>query len=225
MRTCILIILLFTSSTLFAQFRFGVNTKVYQSTGQFNDNMNRTPAGLSFSLLKQTSSRFSWGGELGVAMYSAGDYDYDLAPHGRPGQTIEVYEDNCFWTAHVLARHTIFRKAAIESYVEGRIGVTSFFTNQMALEDNPYFDSKTRVHGFAFNSGFGAGTSLNWGGIFSKDKELGKLWIDLGVNMNSGSNTEYRNAPAISQEYSLNEGVMESLTNYIGYRVGVMFDM
>ena len=158
-------------------------------------------------------------------MYTAGEYDYDLAEHGREGESIRVYEDNCFWTAHVLARHTIFQKAAVESYVEGRLGLTTFFTNQMAVEENSYFDSKTRVHGAAFNSGFGAGTSLNWNGIFSKDKGLGNLWLDFGVNMNSGSNTEYRNAPAISQEYSLNEGVMESLTNYIGYRIGVMWDL
>lgn len=211
------------SCSLMAQIRLGANIKVYQPSGEFNQHMGHTPAGISFSVLRQTSPRFSWGGEIGVAMYTAGEYDYELTANGRPGEYIEVYEDNCFWTAHAVARYSLYRSEAVEGYAEGRVGLTTFFTNQIAQEENPYFDSKTRIHGTAFNSGFGGGILLNGGKIFSK--EAGKAWIDMGVNLNSGSTADYRNAPAISQEYSLKEGVFNSLTSYIGYRLGVVFDL
>lgn len=223
MRISLTLSLLFISSVLLSQVRLGANIKVYQPMGDFNQHMGNIPAGISLSAMKQASSRFSWGGEIGVAMYTAGEYDYELSDEGRPGEYIEVYEDNCFWTAHAVARYSLFKTPAFEGYAEGRVGVTSFFTNQMALEVNDYFESKTRLHGTAFNSGFGFGLSSNVGNILSND--LDWLLVDFGVNVNSGSNTSYRNAPAISNEYSLEEGMLTSLTSYVGYRFGLIFEI
>jgi len=214
-------LLCFFSAT--AQFSLGANIKVYQPVGDFNQHLGTMPVGISFSAIKRTQSRFSFGGELGVAMYAAGDYDYDLAAYGRPGESIEVYEDNCFWTVHAFTRYSLFKTNVVEGYAEGRVGITTFFTNQMALEENSYFDSKTRFHGTAFNSGLGSGLSINPKRMFSES--VGSAWIDLGVNLNSGSNSSYRNAPAISQKYSIEEGIFESLTSYVGYRIGVIIDL
>lgn len=145
----------------FSQVRLGANIKAYQPTGDFHQNMGHTPMGISLMALKQTKSRFSWGGEVGVAMYTAGEYDYELTAEGHPGEYIEIYEDNCFWTAHAVVRYSLFATNALDGYASGRMGMTTFFTNQMALESNSHFDSKTRIHGTAFNSGFGGGVMVN----------------------------------------------------------------
>jgi len=71
--------------------------------GEFNQNINKTPLGISFIYTRKVNDgRFLWGVEPGVAMYYNDRYTYELVKEGYPGEFIEVEEEDCFWTLHLL---------------------------------------------------------------------------------------------------------------------------
>lgn len=213
-------------SNLCAQHHLGINFKAYQATGAFQDNVKSVPLGFSFSYLRQgEESRFSWGGELGIAMYSNKTYQYELVEEGFPGEYTSVDEEDCFWTIHGFARYDIYSTNSFRTYAEVRLGMTTFFSTRISTNEDKRFNDTSEFHGTAFNSGLGAGLMLNPKGLFSKDLERGRLWINLGANFHSGSNTTYRNIDDENQSYSMDEGKYKSLTHYVGYRLGIMFSL
>ncbi|MGI9544401.1 MAG: hypothetical protein ACR2MX_14165 [Cyclobacteriaceae bacterium] len=222
----LLAILLILSVQLQAQMSLGLNAKVYDPTGVLNRNIDRTPAGISITTIHQKpESRFSLGGELGVAMYANEHYQYDLTDHGFPGESVEVDEEDCFWTLHALARYDLVKETNFKTFAEVRLGMTTFFSSRLALEENPRIDDEFEFHGTAFNSGLGGGLAINPGGLFSKNAP-GRLWIEMTIGYNTGSRATYRNIPeSANGQMSLDEGHYRSLTNYVDYRVGVLFGL
>jgi len=163
----------------------GLNFNVATPFQQFKQNIDRNPMGISLDFSKPLKeSRLHVGGELGVAMFFDDEYMYELSEEGRPGEFIELYEEDCYLNYHAVARYNAFKYAWLNPYVEGRLGGTSFFSTRMATDDDARFDTETRFHGTSFNAGIGAGVQINFCTM--------PLALDFAAVANSGSNTTYR---------------------------------
>jgi hypothetical protein len=195
------------------QQQLGVNIKVYDPISKFSENVGKsTPAGISVNYLRsKEESRYSFGGEFGVAMYSSNDYMLNYQ-----GQNIEVNEEDCFWTIHGLIRYDIYRTDNLVTYAEARAGLTTFFSSTTPLEGNTGYKGAFEFHGTAFNTGLGAGIHYRVGS---------NIWLNAGANLHSGSKVGYRYMPESDQSVSLSDGQYKSLTHYVGYRLGVSFDL
>ena len=225
MRYWTFLALLLFSSTLFAQGSLEINAKVYSPQGDFNRNVDHIPAGLSFSYTRPIkNSRFYWGGELGIAMYYNDQFEYELVKEGHPGEFVKVAEEDCFWTGHALARYELSSTENLRTYAEIRMGVTSFFSSRMAVEEDTPFKDEFSTHGTAFNTGLGGGIMLNPRGLLSKTKPPGKLWIILGANLHSGSSVSYRFAEGAKNQ-PLDEGKYKSLTHYTDFKLGLVIPL
>ncbi|MDW3195893.1 MAG: hypothetical protein R8G66_26195 [Cytophagales bacterium] len=200
-----------------AQWNFGIDVKVYDPVGEFNTNVDGVAGGLSLRGIRMSDNgRWSYGGEIGVAMYSQDQYDVTLPS----GTQIEVDEEDCFWTVHGLVQYTLFQNEAIRTYGEGRIGMTTFFSSTIALTENSEFGDEFEFHGTAFNTGLGGGVTLNIGKIFTGERN--EFNFDAGVNVHSGSNAVYRDMDAVDTPAPLDAGKFKSLTHYVGYRFGLL---
>ncbi len=198
---------------------FGINIKVYNPKADFNRNVNKTPAGISINYLRTyKSSKFSWGGEFGTAMYSSDEYTIDYA-----GQNLTIYEEDCFFTFHGFARYNLYEAKGLKVYGEGRIGITTFFSSTEAIIEDTGFEGEFDIHGSAFNLGLGAGVLFNTSTLFKPDNEPGNVWINLGFNGHSGTKATYRLLPEGSATHSFEDGQYESLTHYLGFKAGVAF--
>lgn len=220
-RSILILTLLLACVVSYGQSNLGINLKAYSPKAQFNQNVDKTPFGISFSYLRNyETSKLSWGGEFGVAMYSSDEYDIDFN-----GRQLRIAEEDCFFTLHGFARYDLVEKSSIKLYTEARVGLTTFFSTMDALEENSGFDGEFDFHGTAFNTGAGVGLMVNPTALFSKDHQRGNVWIDLAVNAHSGSRAAYRMHPDGEGIYSLDDGKYRSLTHYFGYRLGVVLGL
>lgn len=194
---------------------WGLNVKIYQTKGDFNKNVQAVPVGLSFNYLHSLSDRFSIGGELGVAMYANNQYDYQTSTG-----PIKVEEEDCFWTIHSDFRYYFYRTPSLKTYVQGRLGLTTFFSSRIPVKETPEFNESFDFHGTAFNTGIGGGLLLNFKSLFKK--EPGRLHLDLGASLHTGSSATYRYMKEGSQSVALTDGRYHSVTNYIDYRIGFL---
>ncbi len=211
--------LLFLGISVQAQTGMGISLKAYAPKAAFNQNVDKVPFGISFNYQRSSdNSRFSWGGELGVAMYSSDSYDIM-----HRGNQIRIDEEDCFFTLHGFVRYDLVEMSAFKLYSEARLGLTTFFSTTDAALENTGFDGEFSFHGTAFNMGAGIGLMVNPGALFSKDRERDNLWINMGINGHSGSRATYRMHPEGDGVFSLEEGTHESLTHYFGYKLGVIF--
>lgn len=220
-RTLLIFALLCSTVALQAQTGWGINLKAYSPKAQFNRNVDKVPFGISATYQRNyDNSRFSWGGEFGVAMYSSDQYDIEFR-----GRNIRIAEEDCFFTLHGFVRYDMVDVPSFKVYSEARLGVTTFFSTTDAVEENTEFDGEFDFHGTAFNMGAGAGLMINPKALFSKDHERGNWWIDMGVNAHSGSRANYRMHPEGEGVFTLEDGKHESLTHYFGFKLGVIFGL
>jgi len=191
----------------------GMNIKVYDPISKFKQNVDKSiPVGISFNYLRtKEESRYSFGGEIGVAMYSSNDYLIEYR-----GRAIKVNEEDCFWTMHGVVRYDLVRTDKFVSYAEARAGLTTFFSSTTPLEENTGFRGEFEFHGSAFNTGLGGGIMVRVGN---------NIWINGGANLHSGSRVDYRYMPESNEAISLQEGHYKSLTHYMGYRLGVSLQL
>jgi len=171
-------------------------------------------------LRSYTDSKWSWGGEFGVAMYSSDEYNLEYN-----GRTLEIYEEDCFFTLHGFVRYNLYERKGFKAYGEGRVGATTFFSTTEAVEEDTGFEGEFDFHGTAFNLGIGAGVLINTSTLFRPDREAGNTWINLGFNAHSGSNATYRMLPEGDSTHSLEDGQFTSLTHYFGFKAGVTFGL
>jgi len=212
-------LLVTTGSVLAQKNMIGTNLKVYDPLSGFSKNIGVIPVGISVNYLRTfENNKFSVGGEMGVAMYSSNDYTM-----AYEGQDIYVNEEDCFWTIHATVRYDVIRTDNFITYAEARVGMTTFFSNIYAYDTNTSYPGEFSFHGTAFNSGLGGGIMIKPSYIFSQPEKPGRVWLNLGAMLNSGSNTDYRYMSEGGTSASLSDGQYESLTNYVGYKFGVIF--
>ncbi|MDH4058344.1 MAG: hypothetical protein OEU76_06245 [Cyclobacteriaceae bacterium] len=199
-----------------AQNMWGFNAKVYQTKGDFNKNVEAVPVGFSFNFLRGVNEKFAIGAELGIAMYANNEYEYETS-----SGPITIFEEDCFWTFHGDFRYFFYRTPTLKAYLQARLGLTTFFSSRTPEEETPEFRETFDFHGTAFNTGLGGGMLINCKSLFKK--QPGSLNLDLGVALHSGSSTDYRYMGEGSQSVSLDDGIYQSVTNYIDYRIGFVF--
>ena len=198
---------------------YGINLKVYKPKAQFNRNVDKVPVGISFNYLRSYSeSKWSWGGEFGVAMYSSDEYNLNYN-----GRELQIFEEDCFFTLHGFIRYNFYQRKGLRAYAEGRIGITTFFSTTEAVEEDTGFEGEFDFHGSAFNLGIGTGVLINTNTLFNPENDAGNLWINLGFNAHAGSNTTYRMLPEGNSAHSFDDGQYTSLTHYFGFKAGVTF--
>lgn len=201
----------------------GVNMALYQAYGDFNRNIDRDPSGLAINYVHGLGeeSRFAVGIELGVAMYA--NKTYQLAVPGN--DPVDMYEEDCFWTIHGLGQAMLYKSPSFQLYGEGRIGVTTFFSEQHVMEDvdDEFEDLDSfKTYGTAFNLGIGGGLRYNLSGLFGGDPRVyDRLWLNTAATLCSGTRADYRNAG--EGVISLEESGYRSLTNYLGLRFGLSY--
>ncbi len=194
--------------------KVGLYTSIYQAHGEYNKNIDRNPVGITVNYLHPVSDKLAVGAELGVAMYSNKTY---YVTEGT--DEIEVNEEDCFWTFHLLGQYKVIEMKNSHVYVEGRLGWTSFFSSTSEVTEvdgEDEYDNTFQSHGKAFNSGFGFGYNHR---IFGTEEK--GLLFDLAIGVNSGSKSSYRNANENTTD--LNQGNFHSLTHYTSYRIGLQY--
>ena len=220
MRPFLFFLFLTVASPLFAQWDLGIHAKIHDPKGSFNTNVEGIAGGLGIRALRNSnSSRWSFGGEIGVSMYSRDQYLLETSPN----RFEEVEEEDCFWTVHAIVQYSLYQNEAVRVYGEARAGITTFFSTTTAVNSNSRYNGRFRLHGTAFNTGLGGGMTLNTGKIFTGSRN--RINIDLGANLHSGSKTHYRDMNNVDSASSLDEGRFKSLTHYIAYRFGVLINL
>jgi hypothetical protein len=214
------ILLVFTFSIFSqAQSMWGINMNIYQTKGDFNKNVEAVPVGISLSYLHRIKeSKFSVGAEFGIAMYADNEYKYELPS----GEILTIDEEDCFWTLHADVRYYAYEVPALKAYVQGRLGMTTFFSSVTPRYPTPEFQETFQFHGTAFNLGIGGGALINFKALFNNEKKQGVANLDLGINVHTGTSTEYRYMPEGTKPMSLDEGTFQSVTNYVDYRIGIV---
>ncbi|MEM9824177.1 MAG: hypothetical protein AAF985_24035 [Bacteroidota bacterium] len=198
------------------QAQFSIQLNAAQPIGEYADYIHHTPMGISFTYLKpfKKSNGLFWGMEVGVGMFYKDTYD--LAKPNGPGY-FEVDEEDCFLSYLLLARYYGYNKSIFTPYVEARLGATSFFStlySDDAAENG--FKNETEFHGTAFNAGFGVGSLLR----------LGKqVALDMSVAISKGTRTHYRSIDNKADRIRLNlaEGEQVSTTDFVNYKLGILF--
>lgn len=223
--TFLLFILVGVISTSYSQTPkiINLNFNSYGAVHNFRDNITKNPLGVSISFLwAPENSKFQYGLEYGIAMYSANDYQYELINEGRPGEFVNVYEEDCFMKYHLVGRYLPYSSSLATTYIEARAGFSSFFSSKTGEEENQYFEDEFEFHGTAFNTALGAGVMINLNHIFDKEREtINPVFIDIGATYNSGSKAEYRNMAEGQVISDLDHGRFRSKTNTMNYKVGI----
>ncbi|MEQ9425246.1 MAG: hypothetical protein RJQ09_12555 [Cyclobacteriaceae bacterium] len=220
-----LVIVVSVSTTTFAQFKLGLNADIYKPQNQFGKNVSNAPVGMSiFGLYTPQNSRFSFGSDLGVAMYANRTYDYELAQEGAPGSFIEVDEEDCFLHLDLLARYNVYQSPLITLFGEVKAGMYTFFSSRIASEPTLLYQDDFEFHGTSFNTGVGGGFSLNLSQVFDgKDLERPHpISLEFTSSYNSGTTASYRNMGNESGAIAgLETGNYRSIINNLNFRIGV----
>ncbi len=197
--------------TVEGQIAFGFYGNVANPTGELSDNIKK-PVGLSFDIMTPIKKipGLYLGGEFGVSMYANDTY---LMAKGDT-EVIEVDEEDCFIAYHATAKYfPIKKKALFNPYLEAKVGGLSYFSTIMADDDD--FDSQTSFHGSAFNAGLGAGLII---------KAFKNLSFNSSVIYSIGSNADYRTIDkSDTVKKGLHEGLKNADTNFINYKLGILF--
>ncbi|MEQ8624516.1 MAG: hypothetical protein RJQ00_06665 [Vicingaceae bacterium] len=221
----LLLLALFLTGILRAQVNIvGLNLKAYTPTSSFNDNIKSTPVGVSVSYLRTIqNSRLSFGLEAGFAEYSREDVVTEFQ-----GREIEIQAVDGFFNVHGVIRYDLLDFGWTTFYGEGKIGATTFFTEyslgHCPVAEEMEYEGELTTHGSAFNLGLGAGIMINPTIFFDYDRES-DFWIDFSVSTFSGSISNYQVVKNDEQSDKMSSERKSSLTNYLDYKIGVIFKL
>jgi len=206
------------STMLSAQSTFGFNFNVASPQGDYAENVTR-PIGMTVNLLKnnQKFKGLYYGVEVGVAMYAADEYDYDFN-----GKTIKLSEEDCYLSYSAVVRYHFRnvsdlqeRKKILNPYVEGRVGGISYFSTLMSNEKS--FGDQNKFYGSTLSYGFGGGLAISL---------CEQISLDLGLTKAFGLDTNYRSVEktaAADLKGNLDAGIKSSRTDFLNFKVGVLF--
>jgi len=200
-----------TSNLLTAQVGLGFNFNIADPSGDYAENV-QLPMGVSLNVLAENAKvkGLFYGIDFGVSMYAADSYDYDFN-----GKTIELSEEDCYLGYHGVVRYQFRMDKLIKPYVEGRVGGISYFSTLMGNDED--FVDESRFHGTSFTYGLGGGV------LFSLCE---KMSLDIGVTSARGLDTNYRSvskADPVELKSDLSAGIQSSRTDFLNYKIGVLF--
>lgn len=221
----LLLLALFLTGILQAQDNIvSLNLKAYTPTSSFNDNIKSTPVGVSVAYLRTIpNSRLSIGFEAGFAEYSREDVVTEFQ-----GRDIEIQAVDGFFNVHGIIRYDLLDFGWTRFYGEGKFGATTFYTEyslgHCPVAEEMEYEGELITHGSAFNLGLGAGVMLNPTIFYEYDKE-NDFWIDFSISSFSGSISNYQVVRNDEQSNQMSSESKSSLTNYLDYKIGVIFKL
>ena len=196
---------------LFAQSALGINFNMASPQGAYAENVTR-PAGVTINFLKdnQKIKGLYYGIEFGVSMYAGDDYEYDFQ-----GKTIELNEEYCYLSYAAVVRYHFRDKKILNPYVEGRVGGISYFSTLMSSEND--FEDQNKFYGSTLSYGFGGGVAV---------RLCEQMSLDLGLTKAYGLDTNYRSVTSTDPQDlkgNLDAGIKSSRTDFLNFKVGVLF--
>lgn len=210
----------FLSTAGLAQLSFGVHYNISKPLQEYAANLHKNPQGISVSFLHKSPKRGNLllGGELGVSMYANEKYSIELTEGDLAGQSMPIYEEDCYFRYNALARYVLVENRGLRPYLEAHLGGVSYFSTRLADDEFvDYFENVTKFHGTALNLGLGLGVLI---------KINSCLGIDLAMSANRGSKALYRSvvqADTNNLRLSLNDGSYTSATHHLNFRLGTKF--
>lgn len=145
--------------------------------------------------------RVSLGIETGFGIYAFETKEQDLRfPDGSGIKTRVNYSSNAV-TANLQARVSLYEKAKINPYINGKTGLASFFSN-VTVEDpedasscEP-LDRKNIISDNTMYFAYGAGVAIDLA-VFCKKQRPGIASLDIALNRVSGGKLDYINTKHI----------------------------
>ena len=196
---------------LSAQSTLGINFNMANPQGAYAENVTR-PMGVTINFLKgnQKLKGLYYGLEFGVSMYAGDEYDYDFQ-----GKTIELSEEDCYLSYAAVVRYHFRDKKILSPYVEGRVGGISYFSTLISNEND--FEDQNKFYGSTFSYGFGGGIAV---------RLCEQMSLDIGLTKAYGLDTNYRSVAStdpVDLKGNLDAGIKSSRTDYLNFKVGVLF--
>jgi len=199
------------SHHLSAQSAFGFNFNVASPQGAYAEHVTR-PMGVTINFLKdnQKIKGLYYGVEVGVAMYAADEYEHEFE-----GKLIKLSEEDCYLSYAAVVRYHFRTQKILNPYLEGRVGGISYFSTLLSNEKD--FEDQNKFYGSTFSYGFGGGLAV---------RLCEQVSLDLGLTKAYGLDTNYRSvektAPA-ELKGNLDAGIKSSRTDFLNFKVGVLF--
>ncbi|MEM9024466.1 MAG: hypothetical protein AAGB22_12030, partial [Bacteroidota bacterium] len=145
----------------------GINFTYDHALSDFGNNIHSSPVGMSFiGMYRIPNSKFSVGGDLGIAMFAHKKYELSLEERGYSGATVTVDEEDCYLNYNAVLRYTLVEDGLFVPYAEARAGGISFFNTK--LYDRPEgpgapkkIDDEFDFLGTTWQTGFGGGIMLD----------------------------------------------------------------
>lgn len=227
MKVFLVFFLLIAQIPLFGQMRLGLDFDMYKPQNRFADNVAEMPLGIAINgIYRIPESRFSVGGDIGVAMYANKTYDYDLAEEGSPGEITRIDEEDCFLHVNAIGRYQLYETELVATYAQFQTGIYTFFSSRVSKDDHRLYDDDTEFHGTSFVTGLGGGVSLNLTHLFGGEGNLNPVFLDFNSSYNTGTRASYRNMGNEDQTVSgLDSGKYRSMVNNINFKVGVSIQL
>lgn len=223
-RAFIILIFVILSIDSFAQhdINLGLYFNNYQASSDFRENITRNPIGFGLLFLRNRSgSKFQYGLEIGVGLYSGKKYFYRTIDEGFPDNIEYLYEEDGFLSYQVISRYKISHSTKkIIPYLEAKIGASTFFSAIRAMQVSEVYEDKFRFHDTAFNAGIGAGSSFNVGRLIAKKNWKRELLLDLSATYMLGSDVTYRNSIKNELVESFESGFRNSNTSALHLKMG-----
>lgn len=224
MKNSLLLLVVFCLSVFGVQAQstsLGIYFNSTQATGQFNENIEKNPAGFMLNAMHNIkNSNFSIGGEFGVSMYS--NRDYTLVTNG---ESVKIHEEDCYYSAKVLTRYNLRKDKTINPFVTAKMGFSTFFSDMVAEEETDAFEDRFVSHGTSFNTCLGMGVQFDLGKIFNFSI-ANPIYFEFSANRTYGSNAAYRDIKSNQEESkNLNNGRFESRTSHVDLHFGFNFTL
>jgi hypothetical protein len=193
----------------------------FQAESAFGENITRNPIGPSLKILTQPfNSKFQFGLELGVGLYSGKKYFYETKAEGFPQNFVYLYEEDGFINYWIISRYLPFKEMGVMPYAEAKLGASTFFSNIRTMEVSDIYADRFRFHDTALNIGIGIGVYFDIGKIIKGQNWTKKLLLDLSATNIVGSKVRYRNSIKDEIVSTFESGYRSSVTGSIQYSFG-----
>jgi hypothetical protein len=219
----VLLILIFAYNNSRAQHKIIVSLpfSIFNAESSFGENITRNPIGPSLKLLSQSAnSKFQFGLDLGVGLYSGKKYFYETINEGFPQNFENLYEEDGFINYWAIGRYLPFKEVGVMPYFEAKLGASTFFSNIRTMEVSDIYADRFRFHDTALNIGAGLGVYFDIGKILKDQIWTKKLLLDLSITNIVGSKVRYRNSIKDEIVSTFESGYRTSATGSIQYSFG-----
>ncbi len=222
-RAAFIIPFLFISGLSYGQHdvNLGLYFNNYLTSEEFKSNITRNPIGVAFLfLINKEESRFQYGIEVGIGLYSGKKYYYRTVEEGFPDNIEYLYEENGFVSYQIVGRYRLREAKKIIPYLEAKVGASTFFSAIRTMQVSEIYDDQFHFHDTALNIGTGIGSTFSLGEILTNKNWKRDLYFDLTATYVIGSDVRYRNSKRSELVESFEANYRNSTTSALHIKFG-----